>query len=237
MKPKRFNGFPPGKVKFTPIPGPFFSDLLPQIDHLGELKVSIYAWWFLDKQTGNVRFFRESDLANDSIFMAGMGDTPETALETLRESLRRAVRRGTFLRSVFLLEEDKEIAVYFLNSPKGRKVWQAAQRGEWKPSVHDTLPIELSREKPNIYQLYEEHIGPLSPMIADMLKDAEETYPQSWIEKAVRIAVKANVRSWNYIEKILRNWQEGKDNARKPRGDSEEDRRKYVEGEFADFIE
>ena len=31
-----FTGFPSGKVRFTSIPAPFFSDLLPEIDQLGE---------------------------------------------------------------------------------------------------------------------------------------------------------------------------------------------------------
>jgi len=235
MKMKRFKGFPPGKVKFTPIPNPFFSELLPKIDHLGELKVSIYALWLLDKQSGNVRYFKEADIANDEVFMSGMGGDPQMARKSLHDSLNRAVKRGTFLRTTYLQGEE-EITIYFLNSPKGRKGWQATQRGEWKPDLDTEVTIALSTEKPNIYQLYEEHIGPLSPMIADMLKDAEETYPSHWIEKAIRIALKANVRRWSYVEKILRSWQEGKDDARRPRENSEEDARKYVEGEFSDYI-
>ena len=53
----RFAGFPSGKVRTTPIPAPFFTELLPQIDHLGELKVTLYALWFLDRQEGQIRFF------------------------------------------------------------------------------------------------------------------------------------------------------------------------------------
>ncbi len=236
MKLKKFHGFPVGKVQFTPIPAPFFSDLLPKIDHLGELKVTLYALWLLDKQSGTVRYFKEDDFANDLIFMEGMGNTPEDARINLHESLKRAIQRGTFLRTAYL-REDKEIRVYFLNSPKGRKGWQATQRGEWHPDPNAAVTIELSKDKPNIFQLYEEHIGPLTPMISEVLKDAEDTYPQRWIEKAIEIAVKSNVRRWSYVEGILRRWQEGKSDDQKPRGDSEKDRRKYVEGEFADYIE
>ncbi|MBI2976543.1 MAG: primosomal replication protein N, partial [Chloroflexi bacterium] len=39
---KGFSGFPSSKVRSTPVPNPFFSELLPQIDHLGELKVTLY---------------------------------------------------------------------------------------------------------------------------------------------------------------------------------------------------
>ena len=54
-----FPGFPEGKVSFTRIPGPFFSELLPQINHLGELKVTLYALWQLDRKGGEVRYFAQ----------------------------------------------------------------------------------------------------------------------------------------------------------------------------------
>ena len=34
---KGFAGFPPGRLRTTPVPNLFFADLLPAIDHLGEL--------------------------------------------------------------------------------------------------------------------------------------------------------------------------------------------------------
>jgi DNA replication protein DnaD len=53
----------------------------------------------------------------------------------------------------------------------------------------------------------------------------------------MRIAVENNARSWSYVQAILRRWQEGGRDERRTEGDSEKDRRKYVEGEFSDFIE
>ena len=58
-----FAGFPSGKVRLTPIPGPFFSELLPEIDHLGELKVTLYAFWFLDHLEAPVRYLTYADFA------------------------------------------------------------------------------------------------------------------------------------------------------------------------------
>ena len=86
-------------------------------------------------------------------------------------------------------------------------------------------------ESANIYRLYEENIGPLTPLIADTLRDAEENYSAEWIEEAIRLAVENNARSWRYVEAILRRWQdEGKDE-RKDRRDTEKVRRKYAEWE------
>ncbi len=52
-------------------------------------------------------------------------------------------------------------------------------------------------ERPNVFKLYEENIGPLTPMIADALKDAENTFSPEWIAEAIELAVKNNKRSWN----------------------------------------
>ena len=61
---------------------------------------------------------------------------------------------------------------------------------------------------PNLFKLYEQNIGPLTPLIADALKDAEQSYPAEWVAEALEIAVKSNKRSWKYAEAILRRWKE-----------------------------
>jgi DnaD/phage-associated family protein len=88
---------------------------------------------------------------------------------------------------------------------------------------------------PGIFKLYEDNIGPITPMLADMLQEAENNYPQSIIQYAFEEAVKQNARSWKYIDAILRNWQEKGSNGQNSR-DPEKDRRKYIEGEYAEFI-
>ena len=59
-----------------------------------------------------------------------------------------------------------------------------------------------------MFRLYEENIGPLTPLIADMLKDAEELYQAPWIADAIELAVKNNKRNWKYCEAILKRWKE-----------------------------
>ena len=118
-----------------------------------------------------------------------------------------------------------------------REVERAIERGEWRHSGNPAFPVDVVSETPGIYHLYEENIGPLTPIIAETLEDAESTYPYNWIEEAVRIAVENNVRRWSYVEAILKRWQEGGRDEREDRRDTEKDRRRYVEGEFSDFIE
>ena len=64
----------------------------------------------------------------------------------------------------------------------------------------------------NIFTAYESNIGALTPMIADKLKDAEQTYPLTWILEAFVLAVENNKRNWRYCETILKRWKaDGKD--------------------------
>jgi DNA replication protein len=224
-----FTGFPAGKVHMTPVPDPFFSELLPEINHLGEMKVTLYAIWFLDHLEAPVRFLSHADFAGDERLIKGMG------ADGLSDALERAVQRGTLLRAQ-VGSSGLEEALYFLNTPRGRAAVQAIQNGEWSPNLEKHPPVSLEVERPNIFRLYEENIGPLTPMVADMLRETEQTYRFDWIEEAIRIAVQNNVRRWKYVEAILRSWQEeGRDGTN--RRDAEKDRRRYIEGEFADFIE
>lgn len=67
--------------------------------------------------------------------------------------------------------------------------------------------IQVKVERPNIFTLYEQNIGLLSPIIADQLKDAADQYPAEWIEEAFRGAVEQNKRKWSYVRAILRRWE------------------------------
>jgi DNA replication protein DnaD len=74
-------------------------------------------------------------------------------------------------------------------------------------------------------------------MLADALRDAENSYPIAWIEEALSIAVKKNKRSWSYAAAILKRWQEEGRHEGKGQQDTEEDRRRYVTGKYSEFIE
>lgn len=62
--------------------------------------------------------------------------------------------------------------------------------------------------KPNNFSLYESNIGPITPMIADAIKDTEQIYSQAWVTRAIEEAAKSNIRRWNYIEGVLRGYKE-----------------------------
>ena len=185
---------------------------------------------------GDARYLQTEDFSEDQVFMQGLNSKNVQALSILQQSLQLAVERGTLLK-VELELENVAREFYFLNSARGRAAVENINQGEWQPSGEARFPIELVQESPNIFSLYEQHIGALTPMIADTLKEAEKEHPAFWIEEAIRIAVENNARKWSYVQAILSRWQEeGRDEGRY-KGNTEKDRRKYVEGEFSDFIE
>ncbi|HZW03796.1 MAG TPA: DnaD domain protein, partial [Anaerolineaceae bacterium] len=201
-----FSGFPAGRVRLTPVPAPFFTDLLPEVDNLNELKIILYALWYLDRLDGAIRFLRRSDLRRDQRLMAGLAERPEDADRALDDALERACLRRVLLKAAPPNRTDLE-SLYFLNSPRGRAAANALEKGAWRVDEGEHPEISLEVERPNVFLLYEQNIGPLTPMIAETLRDAERLYPADWIEEAIRIAVQKNVRNWRYVEAILRSWK------------------------------
>ncbi len=229
---KAFPGFPEGKVRRTPLPDLFFSQLIPAIDDLAELKVTLHLYWLLHRKKEHPRYATLGELRGDPLLLAGLkvpGRPPE---ELLEEGLERAVARGTLLK----LSDGYE-SWYFLNTARSRQVVEKVARGELKLEAAPTGERPVEAERPNIFTLYEQNIGLLQPMIAEELREAEKAYSPSWIEEAFQIAVERNARNWRYIKTILERWaREGKDNG-KPRRGSKEDRYRYFKGEYADYIE
>jgi DNA replication protein len=232
---KGFTGFPPGKTRLISLPEAVFSTLLPLIDNLAELKVTLHCYWRLSQGQGRVRFVRRQDLIMDSVLLDGLkGELVEDPVGLIDEGLERAVNRGTLLH--VQAERDGEAENwYFANTPKGRATVGQIERGEWPDEMQAVPRTEVTR--PNIFVLYEQNIGLLQPLIADELRQAQRDYPAEWIEEAFRLAAEANVRRWSYVRAILERWStEGKSDGTSQR-DSEADYRRYTKGKYADYIE
>jgi DnaD/phage-associated family protein len=218
---KTVSGFPSGRVHIVDVPRPVFTDLIPIIDDLAELKLTLHVLWRLSQQRGKVRCLRFDDLASDQVLLSGLGEHPA---EALRSALARAVARGTLLRAEAPKGRPAE-DLYFANTPKGRAAVESIARGAW-PEEIDTAG------RPNIFTLYEQNIGMLTPLIAEQLREAEQTYPATWIEDAFREAVSLNKRSWKYIHAILERWRsEGKADTR-----DREKRRRDIDGEYGEYV-
>lgn len=233
---KAFKGFSGSGKEGAALPHELFTELLPAIDHLGELKVTLYLVWRMPQVERPFPYLWEREILEDSTLLAVFGEDAEAAREALGDALDRAVARGSLLKARYPAGGAGD-SLLFLNSPKGQAGGRAVQEGSWNPAQDPDGITPLASVRPDIYRLYEANIGPLTPMMGETLAEAEDTYPGVWIEEAFRIAVENNVRRWRYVAAILRSWQEEGRDEREPGRDLEADRRRYVRGKFAKYIE
>ena len=210
-----FAGFPAGKTRFTPLPDLLFSEVLPEVGDLAELQVTLYMFWFINRQKGYPRYMTLAELEAEGVLLTALAVHPDDAgdpVAALRRGVSQAVARGTLLQLV--IEGAEGPTTYlFINTPQGRRAVEAVRRGEL---VLDTVgPVRephIARPRPNIFSLYEQNIGLLQPLLAQELEEAARDYPPEWIEEAFQLAVARNVRHWRYIRAILERWvAEGKD--------------------------
>lgn len=230
-----FAGFPDGRLRFTPLPDLFFSELLGQIDDLAELKLTLHCFWRLHAKRGPYRYLSRAELEQDGLLLRALKRPGQNPQHVLQEALDRAVWRGTLLKLEVEVDGKPEIW-YFLNTEEGRRAVADIQAGALAPGTI-ARPVEarpVPEQRPNIFVLYENNIGLLQPIIAEELREAAETYPEAWIEEAFRIAAERNVRNWRYIRAILERWaREGRDHethpGRAPTNRAEETRRRFLE--------
>jgi len=225
-----FPGFEENKKRFIGIPDQFFCEILPHLLDADELKVVLYILWSAYTAGDYGTAFFLDDLAADKILLKGFGPGEESALQALRAAVEKAVNHRILIS---VPGEDAQAITFFINSPRGRQAAELCLRGDNK-AENQVKKATLDIIQPNMFRLYEENIGPLTPMIAETLRDALEDYPENWIREAIQIAVNNNVRRWSYISTILTRWQEeGRDGT--DRRYTQEDYRRYLKGEYGDF--
>jgi DNA replication protein len=233
---EQFKGFP-AKSQFTAVPNAFFSTLLPQIDDIAELKVTLHIFQTLYQKRGYPRFTSYQELLANKSLMSSLkeGKGPP---DVLRQALEAAVKRGTILH--LAVERDgKSEDIYLLNTEADRQTSLKIQSGELRLSGLKAKEPALvdAEEPPDIFSLYEQNIGMLTPMIAEELRDALKVYSEAWIRDAIKEAVNHNKRKWSYISAILERWTtEGRDDGTY-RGDSKKtDPDKYIKGKYGHIV-
>jgi len=212
---KPFEGFQEDNLTLVRLPETFFTSLLHRMDDINQLRTLLYLFWHNEQQQSEVRYFRFAELAADQALLKMIGG--ENALQNALSGL---VGQGILLEAKTIEEEPP---YYFFNGPQGRAAVAAINTGAWQGAQPQNQPIHLTKDRPNIFQLYENNIGVITPMMAEMLKADEATYPASWIEDAIRLAVTRNARNWKYVQAILERWQnEGRGDEQNRRNDSQD---------------
>lgn len=194
-----------------PIPSSFVADVVPLIASIEEMQVCLAFFRILDAVGGFNEPLAEKTIVRDRLLRSALrvDGSPRAPDTRIAKGLELALARGTLLRLVST-ESRKQIAFFYLNTPENRSSVRLMESGELAPPVSlwpDTNPPSIAVDRPNAFRLYEQNIGPLTPLIADQIYRAIESYPDDWIEDALGEAVAYNRRSWRYVTRILENWR------------------------------
>lgn len=198
---KGFAGFAATTESTTALPAAFFSELLPIIDNLAELKLTLHCFWLLTRKSDAVRVIWRSELLADGQLLASLAAAPEAALSLLAEALEWACARGTLLHICMQNKPDHDL--YLLNTQKGRAAAADIEQGKWLPEEPAAGAAAWLVERRNIFTLYEQNIGPITPLLADELRDIEKSFNAEWVEQALLESVLQNKRSLKYVRAIL----------------------------------
>ncbi|MBI2965947.1 MAG: DnaD domain protein [Chloroflexi bacterium] len=216
-------GFPPG-VSFTPVPSPLLGHILAEISDPSELRVTLRFIWLASQKKGVPRPVSLEELVADRVIAGALGLTGDDLMDAVRRAVAGAVARGTLAR----LPSSDGVESYVLNTePERRAIARlgvAGRSAEAAPGTRAAEPAPAVVDRPNIYVLYEQNIGPLTPMAGQLLNQAALSFPEEWIREAIQIAVANNARNWKYVSAILDRWAtEGKPREQ-PGRDLQEDR-------------
>jgi len=234
---QKFTGFP-AKMQFTPVPNLFFSRLLPQINDMAELKTTLHILATLYHKRGYPRFVTYKELLVNKSLMSSLSQITKPADEVLRNALEMATKRGTILH-ITLDKDGKGEDIYFLNTETDKQVIAKIQSGELHlPGLKAERQTYIETEEPpDIYTLYEQNIGMLTPMIAEELREAESLYPETWIRDAIKEAVNQSKHKWSYVAAILERWAtEGKGDGTHRRDFKKTDPDKYIKGKYGHMV-
>lgn len=149
--------------------------------------------------------------------------------ERLRGALQAAVVHGMLLA----LRDDADSIWYIVATHETRA--RALDGGYRIADAPSAKPKPLTIDRPDVFGLYEQNIGVVTPILADRLTEALHEYPEEWIQDAIGEAVTYNKRNWRYIQRILENWStEGRSDETNRRDHEEHlDPEKYLRGKYA----
>ena len=190
----------------VPLPEPLLLRALNACSDLAELQAVVLIG--ILTRSGNPiseTAFLSHPTVQDTYAVVG---APRPGDERAAEALGRAVAHGLLLR--FLTEDDVGSRAWVLlnTTENARYIARLAEPGKILPEEFwvSESPPRVVIDRPSVFRLYEQNIGPLTPLVADQLIKALEIYPAQWVESAIGEAVSYNRRNWRYISRILENW-------------------------------
>jgi len=182
---------------------------IENFNDITELKIFLRILYLIhQKQNMNIISFDE--ISKDNV-ISKLLENSNLLNETQKPKILTQVCDGLIIKGVI----NQKIYTNSITGEK-KKIFFIDSFTEDDIQTNQTRNTDLNTEKPNnIFQLYEDNIGMLNPMIVDELIEAENKFPFNWIIDAVKESVTRNKRNWKYIHTILDTWnREGKTNGR-----------------------
>ncbi len=193
-----------------PIPSSFFERFMPRIRDIVALKILLTVYRVVDTLNADAPFVSEEEMFSDRSLIQGvrLAGSNREPTDEIRRGIEILMAHDAIAR--LCVEEDDEES-YWLMPKDSANMQRLAEyvRGE-RPfpyrASRSSATTRVAVERPNVFRLYEQNIGVLTPLIADQLIEAIELYPEHWIEDAIGEAVSLNRRNWRYIQRILERW-------------------------------
>ena len=217
----KFEEFP-DQSGFVSIPNILFSSILENVEEIANLKLAFRITFLIQRQSGNVRFTTINSLLADPSLVLAIGSPDAITFErVVRSGIRTCIELGIFLGTTVETDGRKE-ELLFLNNNYNKEIIHKIHNSEIQlPTLPGASPVPEFAPRPNIFKIYEESIGMLTPVIAERLKELEEEFPDTWLYEAIKEASIQNHMRLSYIEGILRRWRQDGRGYRTPRGNSE----------------
>ena len=197
--------------KMIPFPVQLFTEILPRLHNESQLRATLYTWYAIMSKGSGQRYVYLSQLLTDPVLLSWF--THLGGKNGIQRGLDQSCREGIFLQ-LQIGEDDKILApndesgARLITDMKSESVAHHNQSRDSSPETNYERTVVS-----NVVEKYENEIGMLTPVIADMIAIAEQMYPTTWILEALDIAAQSNARSWKYVAAILARWKnEGKNN-------------------------
>ena len=188
-------------TKYLGLPVNIFNQILENIEDITDFKILLRVIYLSQTKKGKYLFCSINELLSDRILMRTLQKThPQSdKKQIIKNSLNKLITLELIIQVV---SKSNQETSYLLNTKFNRNIPHG-----FSSNPNESLePWEADEYAPNIFSLYEQNIATLTPIIAEKLIEAQESYPSDWIHEAFAEAVKNNKRNWSYISSILTKW-------------------------------
>ncbi len=158
----------PRDTLYTPVPSPLLGELLREVQSVEELKCTLRVVGMVHQRRSRGSAVSVAELMADPVLTEALANQPGGARDATMRGVAEAVARGTLLRSGDGDAQSSEALLFVNDEPGRRALSQTAQGGLARYAVEDVPAAGAATDsRPNIFALYEENIGSLTPLLED----------------------------------------------------------------------